>query len=299
MLWLALKLRRDAVHDNPTLVIVTDRKDLDEQITKTFRACGFPNPERAESVRDLRALLSGPTGKTILTTVQKFQELAGAGRRGTRRKAQARGRSFPSSRTSHQRLRPHRRGPPHPVRRPRRQPPQGPAERRLLRLHRHADRQEGPQHAHHLRQYIDTYTIEQAVVDGATVPIFYEGRLAELRIVGNNLDAVFDRVFADRSREEREAIKKKYAREAAIAGAPRRIETIALDLLEHYTQAIQPGRLQGADRGLLAGGRLPHLQGDARPPERAAIGGDHVGVEQDDDALPGAATTPTRISART
>jgi type I restriction enzyme R subunit len=75
MLWLALKLRRDPARENPVIVIVTDRKDLDEQITKTFLACGFPNPERAESVRALRALLSGSTGKTILTTVQKFQEL--------------------------------------------------------------------------------------------------------------------------------------------------------------------------------------------------------------------------------
>jgi type I site-specific restriction-modification system R (restriction) subunit len=65
MLWLALKLRRDPAHENPTIVLVTDRKDLDTQITKTFRACGFPNPEQAESVRDLRELLSGPTGKTI------------------------------------------------------------------------------------------------------------------------------------------------------------------------------------------------------------------------------------------
>ncbi|PKN32267.1 MAG: DEAD/DEAH box helicase, partial [Deltaproteobacteria bacterium HGW-Deltaproteobacteria-20] len=76
MLWLALKLRRDPAHHNPTLVIVTDRRDLDEQITKTFTNCGFPNPDRAESVRDLRQLLSGPTGKTVLTTVQKFQELS-------------------------------------------------------------------------------------------------------------------------------------------------------------------------------------------------------------------------------
>src|ERR1043165_6559105 len=60
MLWLALKLRRDPKHDNPTIGLVTDRKDLDEQITRTFQACGFPNPERAESVRDLRALLRGP-----------------------------------------------------------------------------------------------------------------------------------------------------------------------------------------------------------------------------------------------
>ena len=46
----------------------------DEQIERTFRACGFPNPVRAESVRDLRDLLSGPSGRTVMTTVQKFQE---------------------------------------------------------------------------------------------------------------------------------------------------------------------------------------------------------------------------------
>lgn len=77
MLWLALKLRRDPTHENPTLVLVTDRRDLDDQITKTFVACGFPNPERAESIRDLRKLLSGPSGRTIMTTVQKFQEAGG------------------------------------------------------------------------------------------------------------------------------------------------------------------------------------------------------------------------------
>jgi type I restriction enzyme, R subunit len=88
--------------------------------------------------------------------------------------------------------------------------------------------------------YIDTYTIEQAVLDGATEPIFYEGRLADLRIIGNTLDAIFDRVFADRTDEEREAIKKKYGREASVAGAPKRIEAICLDLIEHYTKFIQP-----------------------------------------------------------
>jgi len=51
--------------------------------------------------------------------------------------------------------------------------------------------------------YIDTYTIEQAVADDATVPVFYEGRLAELGIIGYTLDAIFDRVFADRSDEGR------------------------------------------------------------------------------------------------
>jgi type I restriction enzyme, R subunit len=85
MLWLALNLRRDAVHENPTIVLVTDRKDLDTQISKTFRACGFPNPDQAESVRHLRELLSNPSGKTILTTVQKFQELQESGEAGKRK----------------------------------------------------------------------------------------------------------------------------------------------------------------------------------------------------------------------
>ena len=47
-------------------------------------------------------------------------------------------------------------------------------------------------------------------------------------------------MFADRSEEEREAIKKKYATEAAVAGAPKRIEAICLDLIDHYTKFILP-----------------------------------------------------------
>jgi type I restriction enzyme, R subunit len=237
MLWLALKLRRDPLHDNPTIVLVTDRKDLDDQITKTFNACGFPNPERAESVRDLRALLSGPTGKTILTTVQKFQELQEPG---DRKKRKAR-EEYPLLSTAEN----------------------------VFVLADEAHRTQYGGLAANLRKalpnaaffgftgtpidkkdrstlstfggYVDTYTIEQAVADGATVPIFYEGRLPELRIIGNTLDVVFDRVFKDRTDEEREAIKKKYAKESAIAGAPKRIEAVCLDLLEHYTTAIQPG----------------------------------------------------------
>ena len=88
--------------------------------------------------------------------------------------------------------------------------------------------------------YIDQYTIEQAVADEATVPIFYESRLPTLQIIGQTLDQVFDRVFADRTDEERRAIKQKYATEQAIAEAPRRIEAICLDLIDHYTQYIAP-----------------------------------------------------------
>ena len=88
--------------------------------------------------------------------------------------------------------------------------------------------------------YIDTYTIEQAVHDKATVPIFYESRLPELQIIGQTIDKVFDHVFADRSEDERTIIKRRYATEQAIAAAPRRIEAICLDLIEHFTKFIAP-----------------------------------------------------------
>jgi type I restriction enzyme R subunit len=236
MLWLALKLRRDPVHENPMIVIVTDRKDLDEQITKTFRACGFPNPERAQSVRDLRDLLAGSTGKTILSTVQKFQEIQESAD-GNKRKVRE---EYPllsdasnifvladeAHRTQYGGLAANlRKALPNACFFGFTGTPIDKADRSTLST---------------FGSYIDTYTIEQAVADGATVPIFYEGRLPELRILGNTLDAVFDRVFSDRSDEEREAIKKKYATEASVAGAPKRVEAICLDLIEHYSKFIRP-----------------------------------------------------------
>jgi type I restriction enzyme, R subunit len=238
MLWLALKLRRDPLHENPTLVLVTDRKDLDEQITRTFHACGFPNPEQATSVRGLRTLLSGPTGKTVLTTVQKFQDLTEAAGAGKRRRVASGGEVLSEAanlfvltdeahRTQYGGLAANmRRALPNAA---------------FFGFTGTPIDKEDRSTLHTFGPYIDTYTIEQAVADGATVPIFYEGRMPELRILGSSLDALFDRVFSDRTREEREAIKKKYGTEQAIATAPRRVEAIALDLLTHYTTAIAPG----------------------------------------------------------
>jgi type I restriction enzyme R subunit len=238
MLWLALKLRRDPTLQNPTLVIVTDRSALDKQISDTFVACGFPNPERAESVKHLRTLLSHGTGKTIATTVQKFQDAAE--RTGT-------------AKTKRQRQSEH---------------PELTNDANVVVMVDEAHRSQYRGLAANMRKampnacffgftgtpidkkdkstlttfgpYIDTYTIKQAVDDGATVPIFYEGRLPDVRVLGQNLDKLFDRVFADRTDEERAAIKKKHATEQTIAAAPQRIQAICLDILEHYQQCIQP-----------------------------------------------------------
>ncbi len=71
MLWLATQLMFR--FGNPPIVIVTDRKQLDEQIHGTFKACGFPDPIPAKSRKDIfKNFLAIPRGKTIMTTIQKF-----------------------------------------------------------------------------------------------------------------------------------------------------------------------------------------------------------------------------------
>ena len=71
MLWLATKLRREPRLSSCTIVVVTDRRQLDRQISDTFEGCGFPAPEQAASGRDLRRLLTTGAGRTIMTTIQK------------------------------------------------------------------------------------------------------------------------------------------------------------------------------------------------------------------------------------
>ena len=244
MLWLALKLRRDESQRQPAIVIVTDRTKLDRQIAGVFTACGFPNPERAASVRSLRRLLEHPTGRTVITTIQKFQELAGESGRSARQSPAERTTAHPTlseaanvfvlvdeaHRTQYRSLAANmRRALPNACFLGFTGTPIDKQDRSTLRTF-------GP--------YIDTYTIEQAVRDGATVPIFYESRLPELRIIGQTIDRVFDRVFAGRTDEERAAIRRRYATEQAIAGAPRRIEAICLDLIDHFTRHIAPNRFK-------------------------------------------------------
>ncbi|WDC83734.1 DEAD/DEAH box helicase family protein [Caloramator sp. mosi_1] len=88
--------------------------------------------------------------------------------------------------------------------------------------------------------YIDKYSIHQAVEDGATVKIVYEGRKGELQIKGDNLEDIFMEAFEDKTDEEKEEIKKKYANKRAIIEAESRIEDIAKDILFHYKENVLP-----------------------------------------------------------
>ena len=223
MLFLALKLRR--LKDDPTLVLVTDRRALNDQIHATFERCGFPNPKKAQSIEDLRDRLKYDAGETLTTLIHKFQTTDDED-------------EFPVlSRNEN-----------------------------IYVMADEAHRTQDKELANNMRtalpnafyvgfsgtpiekderntrrtfgNYIDTYTIDQSLEDGATVEILYQGRLADIHLEGETLDRLFDRIFSDKSDEEKAEIQKRYARTQDLAEAQPRINRVALDIIEHFEKDV-------------------------------------------------------------
>ena len=93
--------------------------------------------------------------------------------------------------------------------------------------------------------FIDRYTLKQSEADGATVPILYEGRTAEGAVSdGRDLDQLFEDMFHEKSPTELEAIKRKYATKGNVLEAPKLIEAKARDILRHYVEFILPNGLK-------------------------------------------------------
>ncbi len=90
-------------------------------------------------------------------------------------------------------------------------------------------------------QYIDTYRLMDAVNDGATLQILYEGKTADAALHDKHgFETAFEDLFKDRSEEELLAIKKKYGATGDILEAEERIKAIAVDMVDHYISHILP-----------------------------------------------------------
>lgn len=220
MLWLCLKLRRQKELQNPTLLIVSDRKDLDRQISETFLNCGFENPIRASRVRHLRKLLDGPPGQTVMTTVQKFRDEVDI-QKGSRHPVLSRAENVfvlidEAHRSEYGRFNAHLR--------------QALPNACLLAF----TGTPIPKTALKFGSYIHKCTMPKSVEDGATVPILYEARLPELAVWGSQLDPIFEAQFAELTPEQREKLKQQEVTERKIALAESRIARIAFDIYEHY-----------------------------------------------------------------
>lgn len=232
MVFLALKLKTHLTLDaptlqNPNILVLTDRIDLDDQISKTFVACGLPNPKQAASVEELReAVARGGSGQILLSTIFKFQ--------GSKE-------SIPNSedwivlvdechRTQEKDL--------------------GAFLQATLPDARFfgftgtpikkADKDTYARFSGPGETYLDKYGIDDAVRDGATVPILYEGRKIEWSINEAEIDILFDRWFVDLTDDKRETLKQKGVSLALIAKHPERIRLIARDIWEHFKQTCRP-----------------------------------------------------------
>jgi len=90
-------------------------------------------------------------------------------------------------------------------------------------------------------EFIDTYTIRESEADGTTVPILYEGRTTRGAVTeGRDLDEVFEDMFAERTADELDAIKKRWATKGNVLEAPKMIEAKARDMLRHYVDSVMP-----------------------------------------------------------
>ncbi len=218
--------------NNPTIVLLTDRNDLDDQLFGVFSRCSDilrQTPVQADSREKLKELLSVASGGIIFTTIQKFFP-------------EAKGAKYPqlSDRSN------------------------------IIVI---ADEAHRSQYdfidgfARHIRDalpnasfigftgtplekddkntpeifgnYIDIYDIERAIADGSTVSIYYESRLAKLKLNEDEIpkiDEKFEEVTEGEEEEEKIKLKSKWARLEAIVGSEKRIKQIAEDIVMHFEQ---------------------------------------------------------------
>ena len=235
MAFYAGRIVREPAMENPTVVVLTDRNDLDDQLFATFARCRDllrQPPVQAESRADLRARLAVEAGGVVFTTIQKF---------------------FPEEK-----------GDRHPLLSGR---------RNIVVI---ADEAHRSQYdfidgfARHMRDalpnasfvgftgtpielqdantravfgdYISIYDIQRAVEDGATVPIYYESRLARLALDEGekpNIDPGFEEATEGEELDRKEKLKTKWAQLEAVVGAEKRVALVAEDIVAHFERRAE------------------------------------------------------------
>lgn len=240
MVFCAGRLILHPAMENPTIVVLTDRNDLDDQLFGTFARCRDilrQEPVQAASRADLRQRLNVGGGGVVFTTIQKF---------------------LPEDADDR-----------HPVLSDR---------KNIVVIADEAHRSQYDfidgfaRHMHDalpnasfigftgtpieradantravFGDYISIYDIQKAVADGATVPIYYEGRLARLELKPSErprIDPQFEEVTEGEEVERKEKLKSQWSRLEALVGAENRLKLIAQDLVKHYEDrnAVMEGK---------------------------------------------------------
>lgn len=235
------KMMRSRELQNPTIVVVTDRNDLDGQLFGTFSACRDllgEDPKQANNRADLRKLLDRNAGGIIFTTIQKFSP---EGEEDTLPVLTDRRNVIVMADEAHR------------------------SQYGLKARIRESDAHLVYGYAKYMRDalpvasyigftgtpiesddrstpavfgsYVDVYDVKQAVADGATVQIFYESRLVDLGMdeaTKEWLDHEVDELLEGEETTRQDKLKAEYAQKEAIVGNAERLNTIALDIIDHF-----------------------------------------------------------------
>ena len=226
--------------ENPTLVLLTDRNDLDDQLFATFSMCKDllrQTPLQAESREHLRELLDRVSGGVIFTTLQKFAPEEGATeyapltqRRNVvviadeahRSQYGFRARVSKTGELSYGLAKHMRDALPNAS---------------FIGFTGTPIEKDDVNTPAVFGEYIDIYDISRAVEDGATVPIYYESRLARIELDEDEkpkIDAEIADLTEDEAATEQERLKRKWASVEALVGAEKRLALIAEDLVAHF-----------------------------------------------------------------
>ncbi|MUK78893.1 HsdR family type I site-specific deoxyribonuclease [Aliivibrio fischeri] len=234
MVMLAVKMRRDAELKQYKLVFITDRTQLDEQLSNTFRDAQGETVYNAGSVAELKELLKKDSSDLVTAMVQKFADLE---KEQEKQKTVAEGfvDLNPSDKIIVLADEAHRTqfgGLAMTINAALPNAPKiGFTGTPLLKTQKMSQAFGG---------YIDEYKINQAVEDGATVKLLYEGREVKSEVAGDSLDKLFEEYFGEYTEEEQREIKRKYGVEKAVREAPARIRWVCIDLIKHYKEHIRP-----------------------------------------------------------
>lgn len=261
--------------NNPTILILTDRKDLDRQITTTFQNVGFKNVKQASSVAHLQKLLSNDYGSIITTTLQKFQE---TDRESTTEEDQTeieeKGNITVEKQVVEGKLikitKEFLDGKWKEVERTEVDLDKLSTKENLYVLVDEAHRSHYGFLAAFMRsvlpnakfvaftgtpiskedkstlgefyggEYIDVYTIKESVADGATVELLYDEGIAKLDIKKEELDKEFDEKFKDETEEKKDLLKRKALRKYQLS--KERIAEISKHIITHYKNKIYPDK---------------------------------------------------------
>ncbi len=245
MAFYAGQLVRRAELENPTIVVITDRNDLDDQLFGTFSMCRDlirQTPVQADSRDDLQSALSRASGGVIFTTIQKFSPATGettypmlSDRRNIVVIADEAHRSQYGFRAKIEQK-------------------TGEIAYGFAKYLRDAlpnasfigftgtpIEKDDVNTPRVFGEYIDVYDISRAVEDGATVPIYYESRLARIELPEDEkpkIDAEIDELTEDEVTTEQERIKRKWATVEALVGSEKRLALVAADLVHHFEDRV-------------------------------------------------------------